>query len=124
VGYQEIFIPPAVFRFSIRPCVSAKFGNNPLVPLPASPQEFLTKIDAVVVTPTRGDHWDSTAEKLLPKTVPLFGQPEDETKFQAAGFTASRLSREDLQFQIEAARLSDRLRIPADGECGMPGFSR
>jgi L-ascorbate metabolism protein UlaG (beta-lactamase superfamily) len=72
--------------------------NNPLVPLPMEPQEFLSKTDAVLVTHTHADHWDATAEKLLPKNIPLFGQPEDEAKFQSAGFSAVRGIQKSLQW--------------------------
>lgn len=60
--------------------------NNPLVPLPVSAEELLQGSEAVLVTHTHSDHWDTTAEKVIPKDLPLFGQPEDEQKFRAAGF--------------------------------------
>jgi len=63
---------------------------NPLVPLPAPAGEILAGVDAVLVTHTHRDHWDDAAAAALPKTLPLFGQPEDEAKFRAAGFTDVR----------------------------------
>ncbi|HEV2116521.1 MAG TPA: MBL fold metallo-hydrolase [Terriglobales bacterium] len=60
---------------------------NPLVPLPASPQEIVQDLDAVLVTHTHRDHWDDAAVRELPKGVPLLCQPEDEAKFREQRFT-------------------------------------
>ncbi len=61
---------------------------NPLVALPMPVGEILRGVQAVLVTHTHRDHWDDAAAQLIPKDVPLFGQPEDETKFRTQGFTA------------------------------------
>lgn len=60
--------------------------SNPLVPLPISSQDVVRGIDTVLVTHTHSDHWDATAEGVIPKSLPFFGQPEDEQKFRTAGF--------------------------------------
>jgi L-ascorbate metabolism protein UlaG (beta-lactamase superfamily) len=59
---------------------------NPMVELPIPAEEMIRDIDAVLVTHTHRDHWDDAAAKLLPKSLPIYGQPEDEAKFFAAGF--------------------------------------
>jgi L-ascorbate metabolism protein UlaG (beta-lactamase superfamily) len=61
--------------------------NNPLVPLPLPASELIDGIDAVLVTHTHRDHWDAAAAQLLPKHLPILGQPEDEQRFRAEGFT-------------------------------------
>lgn len=63
---------------------------NPLVPLPVPAGDVVAGVDAVLVTHTHRDHWDDAAAAALPKSLPLFGQPEDEAKFRAAGFTDVR----------------------------------
>jgi L-ascorbate metabolism protein UlaG (beta-lactamase superfamily) len=67
--------------------------NNPLVPLPMSPEEVLEGADAVLVTHTHSDHWDATAARLVSKRLPLFGQIEDEAKFRGQGFQDIRAVR-------------------------------
>jgi L-ascorbate metabolism protein UlaG (beta-lactamase superfamily) len=61
--------------------------NNPLVPLPMSAEALVPGVDAVLVTHTHSDHWDTKAGRLLPQNLPLFGQPEDEAQFRSLGFT-------------------------------------
>ena len=89
---HSLLVDPMLDDASARPPIqnSPNPRNNPLVPLPGSPNEFLSKTEAILVTHTHSDHWDATAERLLPKSVPLLGQPQDEAKFLAAGFTAVR----------------------------------
>ncbi|GHO46880.1 MBL fold metallo-hydrolase [Ktedonospora formicarum] len=71
----------------------ANAGNQlriPMVELPLSSMELQTllgKIDAVLVTHTHRDHWDSSAQSLLPKHLPILCQPEDQGVFEQAGFS-------------------------------------
>ena len=58
----------------------------PLCPLPLSVPELLDALDAVLVTHTHRDHWDEPAAELIPKSLPILGQPEDEAKFRQQGF--------------------------------------
>lgn len=59
---------------------------NPLVDLPCSPQQVIAGIEAVLVSHLHSDHFDSTAQTLLPKSIPLFCQPGDAHKIKALGF--------------------------------------
>lgn len=64
---------------------------NPTVALPFSVQELL-HVDAVIVTHTHLDHWDSAAQALLPKQLPIFTQHEqDRALIASQGFTDVRL---------------------------------
>ncbi len=71
----------------------ANAGNQlriPMVELPFSEIELRTllqRMDASLVTHTHRDHWDAAAQELLPKTLPILGQPEDELLIGRAGFT-------------------------------------
>ena len=87
---HTILVDPMLDEAGARPPIqdSPNPRNNPLVPLPVSAEEVVRNVEVVLVTHTHSDHWDSTAAKLLPKNLPLFGQPEDEAKFRSQGFTA------------------------------------
>ncbi len=76
---HTLLIDPMLDDVGARPPIqnSPNPRNNPLVPLAMKAEVVLTKVDAVLVTHTHSDHWDSTAEKLLPKSLPLFGQLQD-----------------------------------------------
>jgi L-ascorbate metabolism protein UlaG (beta-lactamase superfamily) len=64
--------------------------RNPTVELPfdeATLRERLAAVDGVLVTHLHNDHWDAQATALLPKTVPILCQPEDELRLRERGFT-------------------------------------
>jgi L-ascorbate metabolism protein UlaG (beta-lactamase superfamily) len=42
----------------------------------------------VLVTHLHRDHWDTRAIELLPKSLPILCQPEDQEKISQAGFSA------------------------------------
>lgn len=62
--------------------------RNPLVPLPVPAEEVVRGLDAVIVTHLHRDHFDETGVRLLPRDVPVFCQPEDETSLRALGLLA------------------------------------
>lgn len=89
-GGHNLLVDPMLDDAGARPPIqnSPNPRNNPLVALPVSVPEVLQDIESVLVTHTHSDHWDASAAELLPKNLPLFGQPEDESKFRSQGFTA------------------------------------
>lgn len=78
-------------REAMEPIANA--GNQwriPMVPLPLSAEELqqiLGSIDAVLVTHTHRDHWDVSAQAMLPKHLPLLCQPEDQGVLEQASFS-------------------------------------
>jgi L-ascorbate metabolism protein UlaG (beta-lactamase superfamily) len=61
----------------------------PLVDLPldsAALGGLLSRLDAVLVTHTHRDHWDSLAVSLLDKATPIFCQPSDAPALTDSGF--------------------------------------
>jgi L-ascorbate metabolism protein UlaG (beta-lactamase superfamily) len=61
---------------------------NPLVPLPMPAEDVVRDVDAVLVTHRHEDHLDATARRLLPRTVPVFCQPEDAEHLAGLGLDA------------------------------------
>jgi L-ascorbate metabolism protein UlaG (beta-lactamase superfamily) len=72
--------------------------RNPLVELPFSVEEVI-KSDAVIVTHLHLDHWDDAAKALLPKTMPIFAQnEEDAASIRKDGFSDVRVLTDDTVF--------------------------
>ncbi len=71
--------------------------NNPLVEL-QTPMEEILAVDAVIVTHTHLDHWDEAAVSLVPKSLPIFAQhQQDANLIRSSGFTDVRVLREGTQ---------------------------
>src|SRR5438270_7547602 len=85
---RKLLVDPMLDDAGARPAIenSPNQRRNPLVSLPVTLQEVVEGIDAVLVTHTHSDHWDSSAYRILPKDLPLFGQPQDEPKFLSQEF--------------------------------------
>jgi L-ascorbate metabolism protein UlaG (beta-lactamase superfamily) len=63
--------------------------RNPLVELPFDDETLHSKIvgiNGVLVTHLHNDHWDARATELLPKSLPILCQPEDEARIRERGF--------------------------------------
>ncbi|UOQ52893.1 MBL fold metallo-hydrolase [Hymenobacter cellulosivorans] len=72
---------------------TANAVRNPTADLPFAATELpalLASLDAVLLTHTHLDHWDTVAQQLLPKDLPILCQPADVETLQAAGFTQVR----------------------------------
>lgn len=59
---------------------------NPLVDLPAPPEDVVRNLDAVLVTHLHNDHFDAAAARLLDPRLPLACQPGDERALHERGF--------------------------------------
>ena len=59
---------------------------NPLVDLPCSEHDVIDDIEMALVSHIHSDHFDPRAQRVLPKNLPLFCQPGDESEIRATGF--------------------------------------
>lgn len=74
--------------------------NNPLVELPASVDDIIKDVDAVIVTHLHLDHFDDAAKNVLPKNIKLFVQNEaDREEVQDAGFQHVEVLTEQTVFE-------------------------
>jgi L-ascorbate metabolism protein UlaG (beta-lactamase superfamily) len=64
----------------------AGISKNPLVELPSPPRQVIEGTDLVIVSHLHTDHFDSLAQGLLPKSLPLFCQPGDASLISEMGF--------------------------------------
>ncbi|OCX52215.1 hypothetical protein BEL04_12075 [Mucilaginibacter sp. PPCGB 2223] len=63
--------------------------KNPLVDLPVSGMEIeriIAQTDAILLTHLHLDHWDTVAQQLIPKNMPIICQPADIPVLTKAGF--------------------------------------
>jgi len=82
---------------------------NPLVDLPCTPQEVIAGIEMALISHIHSDHFDQTAQRLLPKDIPLFCQPGDASRIESKGFhnvlpVVDTLNWEDITITRTAAR--------------------
>lgn len=82
---QQILIDPYLAEKHSLPSYSGR-SQNPLVELPMSPEMVIAGAELVLISHLHTDHFDATAQALLPKTVSLFCQPGDEDKIKDNGF--------------------------------------
>jgi L-ascorbate metabolism protein UlaG (beta-lactamase superfamily) len=84
---RRILVDPMLDPARARPPIenTANPVNNPTVELPVPVEEVLRGVDAVLVTHRHRDHFDGTAERLLPRDVPTFCQPDDASALYDLG---------------------------------------
>jgi L-ascorbate metabolism protein UlaG (beta-lactamase superfamily) len=88
-GGHKLLVDPMLSDAGTQPPIESSPNPrpNPLVALPISADEVLQGVEAVLVTHTHRDHWDAAAAEKIPKSLPILGQPEDQEKVRAQGFT-------------------------------------
>ncbi len=64
----------------------ANIAPNPTVELNMTHAEILNETDAILISHTHPDHYDSPAVSVIPKDIPIFCQPCDEKQLQEDGF--------------------------------------
>jgi L-ascorbate metabolism protein UlaG (beta-lactamase superfamily) len=86
----RILVDPMLDEVGARPPIAntANPVRNPTVPLPFPPEDVVHGLDAVIVTHRHRDHLDETAERLVPRDVPVFCQPDDEEALHELGLDA------------------------------------
>jgi len=84
---RRVLVDPMLDPAGARPPIeqTANPVRNPTVELPFAAEKVVAGLDAVLVTHCHKDHFDDTAERLLPRDVPVFCQPEDAERLGAIG---------------------------------------
>lgn len=118
-----LLLDPMLDPAGARPPVedTADPRRNPLVELPEPAGVVVTGLDAAIVTHLHRDHLDDTAVELLPKDLPLFGQPEDAETLRGRGFTDVRPVDDVAEWEgLRIARTAGRHGTGAIGEAMAP----
>lgn len=90
-GGKEILVDPLLSPAGDMPPISCSPNSrrNPLTGLPFIFDETrLAAVDAILLTHIHQDHFDQAAIELLPKTIPVLCQPEDEANILRLGFSS------------------------------------
>jgi L-ascorbate metabolism protein UlaG (beta-lactamase superfamily) len=87
---RRLLVDPMLYDVGARPPIEGTHNPvpNPTVPLPFPADEVVRDLDAVIVTHRHRDHLDATAERLLPRDVPVFCQPDDAAALRELGLDA------------------------------------
>jgi L-ascorbate metabolism protein UlaG (beta-lactamase superfamily) len=87
-GGKTLLIDPALDPAGARPSIpnTPNPRRNPLVEMPEGWQSAINTADALIVTHLHMDHFDETAARVLDRSLPLFGQPEDAGTLTERGF--------------------------------------
>ncbi|MDG2916827.1 MBL fold metallo-hydrolase [Bisgaard Taxon 10/6] len=73
--------------------------RNPLIDMKEPVEKVLEGVDAVIVTHTHDDHWDEYAQKMLPKTLPIFVQNAGDAQIiRSQGFKDVRVLGKNTEF--------------------------
>lgn len=91
-GGVELLIDPMLsVRHAIRAMGDAP-ERNPIIDLPCSIDEVIDGVDAVVVSHLHPDHFDEAAFGVVPRHLPVYCQPGDGERLEAAGFDVTELT--------------------------------
>lgn len=98
-GAGRLLVDPMFSEKGAMPPIdnSANPSRNPLVELPVSISELL-KVQAILLTHTHPDHFDTAAIRQIPKDRLLFCQPADEQKLTELGFTEVKVVHQRLKW--------------------------
>lgn len=104
VGGLNILVDPMLSnKHEMDPVGNAPSTERiPMVPLPFSEsdlKEKLQHIDALIVTHIHRDHWDSKAQSIINKELPLVCQPPDAEKIKQQGFTNVIVVNSEIDFR-------------------------
>lgn len=80
--------------------------RNPLIDMSEPAEQVIKGVDAVIVTHTHADHWDEYAQKMLPKTLPIFVQNAGDAQIiRSQGFKDVRVVGKNTEFnQIKLSK--------------------
>jgi L-ascorbate metabolism protein UlaG (beta-lactamase superfamily) len=123
VAGKSVLVDPMLDPAGARPPVEDTPNpvRNPLVELPEPAEVVAAGLDALIVTHLHRDHLDDTAVALLPKDIPVFGQPEDEQRLRGHGFADVRPVADELDWEgIRVVRTAARHGTGEIGELMKP----
>ncbi|HFU74926.1 MAG TPA: MBL fold metallo-hydrolase [Arcobacter sp.] len=83
---KTILLDPMLCQKETIPPFVKGLKKNPTVDLPTSVDEIIKEVDAVLVTHSHPDHFDSVSSEILEKDIPVFSTPTDKAFFAKQNF--------------------------------------
>ena len=83
---KRIIIDPFLAAKYTMPSYTGK-SLNPLIDLRCSPDKVIAGAEMAIISHLHSDHFDTVAQILLPKELPIICQPEDALKIKSKGFS-------------------------------------
>jgi L-ascorbate metabolism protein UlaG (beta-lactamase superfamily) len=97
---HHILIDPYFAPKQSRPSYIDQSPNvNPMADLPIPPERILEGVEVVIVSHLHSDHFDTTAQELIPKPIPLLCQPENEAFIRDKGFVNVSAVSDEVKWQ-------------------------
>ncbi|HEX2620727.1 MAG TPA: MBL fold metallo-hydrolase [Phototrophicaceae bacterium] len=84
-GGKRLLIDPDFGVKHSRPSFTGK-SPNPMVDLPLTLEQILDGVELVIVSHLHSDHFDKTAQEIIPKNLPLICQPGNDRTIREKGF--------------------------------------
>ena len=81
------FVTDPLFARKLTMKSYAGISPNPLVDLPIPPEHVLSGAEFVLLSHIHSDHFDSTAQQLVPAEMPIYCQPPDLERISELGFS-------------------------------------
>lgn len=103
---KTILIDPMLCKKETMEPFMKGLKKNPTVDLTISINEILQGIDAVLVTHSHPDHFDTVSSKLLPKDIPILATPIDKGFFEKHNFNnITTIEKEETWSNIKITRI-------------------
>ncbi|KPU44281.1 metal-dependent hydrolase [Oxobacter pfennigii] len=83
---KHLFLTDPYFAEKLSMPTYAGKSKNPLVDLPFSTEKIMEGVEIILLSHVHSDHFDQTAQAVIPKEFPLLCQPDDETRLNGKGF--------------------------------------
>lgn len=93
---KTILLDPMLCKKEAMPPFVKGLKKNPTVDLPISVNEIIEDIEAVLVTHSHPDHFDTVSSQVLEKDIQIFATPTDKDFFAQQNFTNLTIIKDEI----------------------------
>ncbi len=96
---KTILVDPMLCEKETIPPFMKGLKKNPTVELPTTIETIINDVDAVMVTHSHPDHFDSVSSEMLAENIPIFATPADKDFFSKQNFSNISIVEEQISWQ-------------------------